>query len=107
MPNTGGADFIYDDYVTPVAGSNNITAAGIVLSVGGGADERVYDLSLDYPGAGSADFFSITPNGGYVFDEGTFTLSVPEPATWAMTILGLGLIGLAARRRRGALVLAA
>lgn len=28
------------------------------------------------------------------------TAGVPEPATWAMVILGLGLIGMAARRRR-------
>lgn len=36
---------------------------------------------------------------------GTFTFSsgVPEPATWAMMIAGFGLIGMAARRRRGLL----
>lgn len=31
---------------------------------------------------------------------------VPEPAAWAMMIIGLGLVGAAARRRRGAMVTA-
>jgi hypothetical protein len=34
------------------------------------------------------------------------TAAVPEPATWAMMILGFGLVGFAARRRREAHVLA-
>jgi hypothetical protein len=33
--------------------------------------------------------------------------SVPEPATWAMLLSGFGLVGFAARRRRGALNVAA
>jgi hypothetical protein len=33
--------------------------------------------------------------------------SVPEPATWAMLIMGLGMIGFAARRRKAGLVAAA
>lgn len=43
-------------------------------------------------------------------DAGTFTLTyggaayVPEPATWALMILGLGAIGAAMRRSRPALV---
>ena len=33
--------------------------------------------------------------------------AVPEPATWAMSILGLGLVGAAARQRRSARPVAA
>ncbi len=100
VPNTGGADFVFDDYVTPTAGTNQISIYGLLLSVGSGPSIRFYDLSLDNPGAKSADFFSINSNGSYSSDEGDFTLfTVPEPATWAMLILGLGAIGVALRRR--------
>jgi hypothetical protein len=34
------------------------------------------------------------------------TTAVPEPASWAMLIIGFGLTGAAARRRRGAAVAA-
>jgi len=50
------------------------------------------DLSLQFHGLGStaADF---------AVDKVSMT-AVPEPATWAMMILGLGVIGVSARRRR-------
>ena len=35
-------------------------------------------------------------------DESILASFVPEPATWAMMIVGFGAVGLAARRRRGA-----
>jgi hypothetical protein len=40
---------------------------------------------------------------------GAFDLlsAVPEPATWTMTILGLGMVGFAARRRREGMAIAA
>ena len=34
------------------------------------------------------------------------SVTVPEPATWALLIAGFGLVGAAARRRRAAAVLA-
>jgi hypothetical protein len=42
--------------------------------------------------AGTATFSAISL-------QPAITPSVPEPATWAMMILGMGMIGLAARRR--------
>lgn len=38
-------------------------------------------------------------NQSFEFDNVSFTASVPEPATWAMMIIGFGLIGAAMRRR--------
>ena len=46
-----------------------------------------YFLATANEGTGTTSLFSITP--------------VPEPETYAMLLAGLGLIGLAARRRRG------
>ena len=42
---------------------------------------------------------SSNDNLGVTYDDLRFTADVPEPATWAMMIGGLGLIGGAARRR--------
>jgi hypothetical protein len=43
----------------------------------------------------------ITDNGdGDLLQVVSIAPYVPEPATWAMLVLGLGMIGLAARQRR-------
>jgi hypothetical protein len=80
---------------------------GLLVSTGTGAGQRFYDISLDSPGASSVDFFSINPDGSYLFDNGTFavrpvdlTAPVPEPSTWAMLILGFASIGFVAYRRK-------
>jgi hypothetical protein len=104
VPNTHGADYIFDDLFP-------FTVGGLLVSTGSGASQKFYDLSLDYQGASSVDFFSIDPNGGYVVDNGTFSASpvnltapVPEPSTWAMMILGfLGIGFMTYRRKSGAL----
>jgi hypothetical protein len=51
---------------------------------------------------GSFRFDASRGNPGVVYGEfgGTFSLPVPEPTTWAMMILGFGLMGGALRRRR-------
>jgi PEP-CTERM motif len=41
-----------------------------------------------------------TNSVSFVLDNLTIGNAVPEPATWAMMILGLGMVGAAARRRR-------
>lgn len=74
-------------------GAFSVPFTGIARSVtfrGGGNDLVLDDLTLDLvalPGAGAG--------------------AVPEPATWAMLILGFGLLGAAVRRHRPALVASA
>lgn len=49
-----------------------------------------------------ADIAYVTVKGdGIVMDNFTYTTPVPEPEQYAMLLAGLGLIGFAARRRRG------
>lgn len=78
-------------------------------------------VMLDWTGIDQVDFASsggvnhgytdreaAPPGEQFVLDNVTLNAAaVPEPATWAMLILGLGMIGYAARRRRGSAVLAA
>lgn len=80
---------------TVVATSANTTGATIPIGPGtlplSAGFYRLQTLSLGLPTtlAGSIN--------GSIKLEG----SVPEPATWAMLILGIGMIGFAARRREG------
>jgi hypothetical protein len=57
-------------------------------------------------GAGCPAGTTLIPNMIYSFrlseaEYRTLTGAVPEPATWGMMVLGFGLVGAAARRRRG------
>jgi len=47
-------------------------------------------------------FSNPTGQGSFEFDNLAFTNAVPEPATWAMMLVGFGMVGAAARRRRAA-----
>lgn len=86
--------FYYDDLALP--GQNPlITNPGLLFSVGG--DE--VNIFSNGPGPGTYQFY--VNNGAN--DFGNFALSqisVPEPATWAMTMLGLFGIGAVLRNRR-------
>jgi hypothetical protein len=77
--------------------ADNLTLADLVspTTVGGQPIYVVADVNSLASGN--------TGNVGGVLAPG----AVPEPATWAMMILGMGLIGFAARRRRAGLALAA
>jgi len=45
------------------------------------------------------DIFSTFPSGGYVVEYSLNSSAVPEPASWAMLLGGLGVVGTALRRR--------
>lgn len=61
--------------------------------------------SIDFLGTGGNVLISFTsagaPNVDAILDNVTIS-AVPEPATWALMILGFGAVGYAARRRRAA-----
>ena len=112
-PNDPGGYFVFDN---------------VILSTGGHAP---YSLDNDgigfyatdpsyYPADGTNSAFNVYGNGGTSYTlsttasydvnspfNGTVTISaVPETSTWAMMLIGFGLIGLQLRRRRPAEVTA-
>jgi PEP-CTERM motif len=89
----GGANYQYDDLYP-----QTLSTYAILASTGTGAAEKVYALYVD---GGGFNFFNIvtTPSYAYVDDRGTFTTSVPEPATWAMMFLGFAALGFAGYRQ--------
>jgi hypothetical protein len=53
------------------------------------------------------DIFSTFPSGGYVVEYSLNAGAIPEPASWALLVGGLGLVGTALRRRSGRKTVAA
>ncbi len=70
-------------------GSHQLIYGGLVAPTG---------LEIGADGAFYVSIFSPAPGAGQVL---RIAEAVPEPASWAMLVLGFGLIGLAARRRQG------
>lgn len=122
---TGDADntgfgllhYTFDDKVTSAAGALlNAFDGGPIFLIAYGANTTILEahvVSVSTPGGfNEGAFFGIVrPNAdiraiafggtGLVMDNLTFTTPVPEPETWAMMAVGLGLVGwVAARRRR-------
>jgi hypothetical protein len=97
----GGTDLIGDTSV-PIDGS------GLVFKVAGAP---ALDLGFNIWSNGGDSYTgflagnSPTPGGSIIYDSFTGQLVsgvVPEPATWAMLILGVAMLGIAARRRKSA-----
>lgn len=84
--NWGGADNIL--YTTGAPVSN----AGISFSTAGGPDWNLY--------ASPQGALIAVPSSGHVYSYITMSVTaVPEPETYAMLLLGLGVIGAIGRRR--------
>lgn len=101
--------FIYDNVLFP-AGAPVFSNPGLFFS---GASGSEYNLFSD--NASTYELYRARTGTGYLaHSRGAVTLAraslistfgagggaVPEPATWALTILGLGAVGAAMRRRR-------
>lgn len=85
-------------------------ASGFVINVSGASQGIVLDAPVS-PGLNTLTFTGrLNPDGNRVGDglvTGSLTVAavaaiVPEPATWALFILGFGTIGTTLRRRSGA-----
>jgi hypothetical protein len=85
--------FLFDDQVLP--GQNPlITNPGLLFDIGGS------EINIYSNGPGPGTYLFQTNNGG-ASRFGNFSISaVPEPASWAMMLLGMGLVGSAARFSR-------
>lgn len=91
---TGVIVSVYDN--TTLESSATLPASGGYLS--SSAFSGTYNLA-----AGDKLTFDVAKNGPYQYDStglSATVTSVPEPATWAMMILGMGGMGAVLRRRR-------
>jgi hypothetical protein len=83
--------FIYDDQLLP--GQNpSITNPGLLFNVGG-EDVNLYSNGPSSP-VPNGTYYLQSFNGGYATAVGQFALTaVPEPAAWALMLVGIGLAG--------------
>lgn len=91
---------------------NTITFDGLGQSIGGAAfggtssaDRISREVTFYFSPAESAALTGITVSSStnaFELDNLIFGSSAPEPATWAMMIVGFGIAGVALRRRRPA-----
>lgn len=91
-----------------------ILALAPVLGLAPGASRAatLVDSTILAPKAFVDPEFKVPADDGFVFDTGepktpapetlAFATEVPEPAAWTLMILGFGLVGASARRRRTA-----
>ena len=90
-----GSPFTYTvPYTITIGGSDSITLGGNTFYTDG---VKVHFNALTFTDVGVGQ----TASGDL-----TATISVPEPATWAMMVAGFGLVGLGVRRRSAAVVAA-
>jgi hypothetical protein len=75
-------------------GSTLPSDADIAITFSGGFGDSISDTVTNGEGWGSNEYWAAFNN------ITTTTSGVPEPGAWALTIMGAGLLGAAARRRR-------
>jgi hypothetical protein len=86
---------------------NGVLIAGSAVSGASASGYVDYQFKLTATGSDTLTFLEQDDPGFGTLDNVSLTSAVPEPATWAMLILGVAMVGFAARRRREGMVLAA
>ena len=96
----------YVAYITVYDSPDAAGQTSLLLGDNGNSALRyfVFDNGTGNPSGNSAWNYYDTASGDALF---SLSLSVPEPAEWALMIFGFSLIGAVARRRRSGLALAA
>jgi hypothetical protein len=79
------------------ASINAFVNASLLPSAGFAPTAYTYNLWPRSPGAGIATISDFAPD-----NANAAVAAVPEPASWAMLIIGFGIVGAAARKRRSA-----
>ena len=102
----------------PFTATANVSAGGADLDVTalgdgpfGGLSNMAWErASFTFNGTGETETIRLASgiggNAGVFFDDVSVSTAVPEPTTWAITIMGFGLLGAALRRRRALAVAA-
>ena len=95
----------YDPLDTRFTGLYAITGATADIPIDFALVLRVTRSGLDYSQGGSVNIGQVA-GVSFTSDSGVFASraagAVPEPASWAMLVLGFGVVGLAGRRRQAA-----
>jgi hypothetical protein len=96
-----------DDGSITLQAFNGATEVFTTIIFGGGVNTSFRYFGLDGVGPITSVILNASSFSDFVsvaeISSGIGTAVIPEPATWAMMILGFGLVGFAARRRTAAL----
>ncbi|QDZ09182.1 PEP-CTERM sorting domain-containing protein [Sphingomonas panacisoli] len=98
---TAGTYFANDNifYTSPPAGSGNLDLRGVAFSTTAGMADFYFGLG-GYGTIFTRTGGTATSNVGGTFAVTPAVAAVPEPATWAMMLIGFGVVGQSLRRRQ-------